>query len=540
MAKKRMTTGTTPKPPWHDHDRDYALLLKAVGDYFDRAPGQRYFTTDADNLYKVYLRHIDEKERQVHTCNACRRFLDQFGSLVTIEPNGKLRSPFWSGLAGKVPEFYRESVAAMNSAAEHADVTGVFVSNELVWGTPKTGAWTHFAVSSPAIHAKVGTTAGQAMAAHRHNFETVKRAMQDFTEPALQLALRVLKDGKLDRSDKFVGPVQWLLDLRHALDGAKKQPKFIRDRLIWRAIASAPEGYCHPRASVVGTLLADVETGYSFDVIKKRFNEKVAPLAYQRPQAAPAAGNIAAGEILVQNLGIERSLERQFATLEDVAVLANFWTPRAPDRPSTNMGVFAGLRPKNKPAMFDFAPGSRTMTWAKFALDVLPEAISIEAKVGASVEAFIALTTACHYDAPVIFKWGHHIAWYVYPGGSHAVQWHVEPGWNKVTAVVPLPPMLGPAPKPYIGNGVVLTLDKCVDKHDGGNALFPECLISELYPIRSTIEAFSKRAKLHGRDKATACGLDLRGGSGERFRPRDLRVTFANGMRAEYKIDRWD
>ncbi len=69
---------------------------------------------------------------------------------------------------------------------------------------------------------------------------------------------------------------------------------------MWRLIASAPDGFCHPRASMIGVLLDAIAVGMSFDAIKSHFNEKVYPLLYQRPQAPPSAGNIAIAEATIE------------------------------------------------------------------------------------------------------------------------------------------------------------------------------------------------------------------------------------------------
>ena len=68
------------------------------------------------------------------------------------------------------------------------------------------------------------------------------------------------------------------------------------------AVAAAPEGFCHPRSAVTASLLEDIAAGMPFDSVRDRFNVKVGPLAYQRPQAPPSEGNIKAAEALVEKI----------------------------------------------------------------------------------------------------------------------------------------------------------------------------------------------------------------------------------------------
>jgi hypothetical protein len=53
--------------------------------------------------------------------------------------------------------------------------------------------------------------------------------------------------------------------------------------------------------------------------------------------------------------------------------------------------------------------------------------------------------------------------------------------------------------------------------------------------VRSVIEAYSKKAKIAGREKASACGY----GFGKSTTGVKLRVKSASGT-ADYTIDRWD
>jgi hypothetical protein len=103
--------------------------------------------------------------------------------------------------------------------------------------------------------------------------------------------------------------------------------------------------------------------------------------------------------------------------------------------------------------------------------------------------------------------------------------------WAKVTAIS-LRPSLWNGSFAHQGTGALLVLEGCKDSATNqGNALFPETLKSELHGARATIEAFSKIAKIGGAEQASACGLEIVG--------THVRVTDGNGVRAEYKIDRW-
>lgn len=204
------------------------------------------FTTDAEGLWEAYLAAFPDDQRQFHVCNACKHFIDRFGGLAWISSIGLTGSAIWDEDAA--PDLYKPSIAAMERLVRRAKVTWVFLSPLDIWGTPETGVWRHFAVTPPsstrfkhAVH-----TAGQAMAEKREDFNNVSRALAEFTPPMVEQALTLLKSEALYRSEKVLGQAQWLRDLHVARADLRGLP---RDNVLWRAIADAPAGFCHPRAS---------------------------------------------------------------------------------------------------------------------------------------------------------------------------------------------------------------------------------------------------------------------------------------------------
>lgn len=532
MAKRATKkTATVAANPNHDHD--YSALLISARSSFNSVAGAHefLFRTDADELNNLYLVSLPS-ERQIHNCSCCRRFIETYGGLVAITENGEMIPAMWNPEG--VPEFYRPAFAALFNRVKRARITSIFHTKEKVWGSPETGAWSHLSVAPPLsmVYRERALTAGQAMAASKENLRTVAAFLNDTKAAALDEAIRLFETGSLARSDKFVAPVKWLRALHDRPKGK------LGENVLWRAIATAPEGYCHPRASVIGPLLDDIVAGLPFAEIKAKFDAKLGPLFYQRPQAAPSAGNIRSAEELVAKLGLAPSLERRFARLDE---LQTVWLPAAAKETSPSGGVFGHLKSKGEGTVGAIDIPAVTVTWDKFTRTVLPTAQRLEILVPAHGR-FIALTTAANADAPPILKWDHEdernpVAWYVYPRASPASQWRLAGGqWAKINAIAPLPPMWGSRPMPFLGEGAVLVIDGASDtRTDCGNALFPECLREEIHGARSTIEAYSRSATLGDREQASACGYDIRKSAADCV----LR-SFANGAWTSYRIDRWD
>lgn len=520
-------------------DAEYRAYLDRIQTRFDTAMSTAsvVFTTDAEGLFDTYLMNLPEAERKHCTCHACRVFIERFGGLVTIAEDGSTDSPIWH--EDDAPAMYQTAARELRKRARKGKVTGVFRAEDVVWGQPNTGPWVHFAVKPPAhmVHRHAILTAGQAMAEKREEYGIVSRALAEWDEKVIDAALALLETEALYRSDKVKGPVKWLRDLKTTRDAAKGDR---RNNIVWRAVALAPSGFCHPRSSMAGTLLDDIASGMAFDDASRRFAAKMHPLQYQRPQAAPTAANIAQGEKVIAALGAERSLLRRFARLDEVQAL---WKPAAVQEQAVPAGsVFGHLKPKSgvPDVVIDAPP--LTMTWDKFSRTVLPTAEAIELRMKPR-DNYCALVTAVHADAPPILQWDREdrrnpVSWYVWHGGSPPEQFSVPSNsWQPLSAIA-LKPSMWSGGHEHQGNGLVFIIKNARETKQAGAAIFPETLREELRAVRATIEAYSRSASIEGMETGDACGLML-SADGRSVWNAVVRVK-SGGRLTTYNIDRWD
>lgn len=537
----------------HTHDGDYDAFIQRINDRFKDIQGP-IFQTDATGLYANYLASFPEgAERQYHTCSCCEQFIDRFGGLATVADDGSLVPAVWN-VSDLVPDNYMPAVVALERLVRRANITMPFLSSETMYGTPvstvrATGhVWHHFAIQPAAERVYRGTAlknAYQAACEKREDVSTVVLALQEYSEATVTQALTLLKaDTLLPNAQAVVGQAQFLADLHAARGTVPAGASGARLNLTWRAVATAPAGFCHPRSSMIATLLDDIQAGKTFEQAKAAWSAKMHPLAYQRPQAAPTAGAIAAAERDFEKMGYAPSLKRRYARLEDI--LETLWEPKAQPKPASAAGgIFASVKAKGakaQPASMQ-AP-AQVMTWDKFQRTVLPTADMIEVFASTLNASYAALTTAVDPDAPPILQWDrverrNPVALYLWNGGSSSSQFGLEAGmFHKVNAITLRPSQWFGGGFEHQSVGAILIIDGAQDSRSGaGSALFPVTLKSELHGMRSVIEAYSRGNELEGRDEASACGL-LIGKEGTGTPPR-LRVTSA-GQTAEYKIDRWD
>lgn len=490
------------------------------------------FTTDNTDIWELYLSSFQEPDRQYHTCSACRFFIQTYGSLAVINDDGIMIPAMWD--FDDTEGYEKYAVQAMEYSFKHSKITGVFLSKDKVWGMPVTGIWRHFAIIQPSdlLYRGVVKTPGQAMAEKKEDFKNIIRALKEFKPEIVERCLSLLKIDTLYRGEKVIGPVQWLYNLITVISGKKGKQ---RTNLIWKAVAIAPAAFCHPRSSMAGTLLEDLASGMDFDTAARRFKEKMNPLQYQRPQAAPSSGNIERAEKIVERLGIKDSLRRRFARLDEIKTI---WKPSQREQEKKHGGIFSHLKAKDDRQMSELEIPSTVITWEKFSRNILPECESIKYLVRYR-DNFVALLTAAVDDSPPILQWDsaenrNPVSLYIYNNGSEARQWGLESGTLVDVTAISRRPNEWQSGFDHQHHGIIFILSGAVDSKESGLSIFPETLKSELHEIRSTIEAFSKAGQLEGRENASACGVMLIDINS------DFMCKTKSGIIANYRITRPD
>ncbi len=535
-----------------DHDHDYANFRDLQEKHFQEVTynGAPLFTTDAKFLFEQYLACLPPSVRQHYNCRCCKQFIERYGGLVTVNAAGATVSVMWPRNVTGVFGFSY----VLADIVERANITGLHVSEESVWGTPwnrpKSGpyvgrTWHHIHVQPSQkliTRPRYKETCEQIAAAKFEEFGMMTRALADFTHEHAAQAVSIAGYAGLDRDDKVIGPLGWFLRLTRDMRDTKNERATIAK--LWLAVASAPTGYCHIRTSVAGTILEDVKAGLPVEDIKRKFNKKVDANVYMRPTAAPTSGQIDAAEKAFREMGLESSLARRYARLDEVEAI---WKPYvAPSERNAPKGIFDAVRPKvAEPESIHIG----NMTWTKFRGTHLPLATSIEFLCPGHGNYFAMLTATDPNSKPVLW-WDRDtiedarnpVSYYVHNGGSFASGWNL-PGpqrYVKVDAITL-------DPSTWMGMGFHVNTPKHVFFVLNGAkpvtpvnslALFPEDLRKELHGYRKTIEAYSKAHVPTGKLEASACGYmtPIRA----EWPNINLRVTTIEGNTFTVRLDRWD
>jgi hypothetical protein len=399
MQDLKMASASDSKTPVVD--TDYEDYLKRIDARFHDLVYNRktqLFTTDAgaskNFFFDIYLNTFDDPvDRQYHNCNSCRHFIEQYGTLAVVDESGVTRSAIWSLL--DIPGPYTKFVVAIMSAVEKAKITGVFVTDQRYLGDPSMNlgdTWKHFHVRMPetARHDSKLQTPYQAMAEKKEDYKNMEEALCRYPSVVTSRALTLLEADALYRSEKVVAQAKFL-DALASLQANIHNPR-VRANMLWLAVGAAAPGFCHPRSSMIGTLLDDLADGMDFALVKRRFEAKMNPLLYQRPQAAPTTGNLVVAEKIVEKLGIARSLERRYARVDEMQAI---WRPSVLPKVPAPGGVFGHLYKQAAGEPLLMLGTNEHITFARFRDNILPRAERIEVYVSSSRgQNFVGVTSA--------------------------------------------------------------------------------------------------------------------------------------------------
>lgn len=499
----------------------------------------RIFKTDAGDVAGTFLASFPESDRQYHNCRCCLEFLRRYGDLAVLTDVMTLEPLLWAEDATKgVPSYYRRSVEWMRAAVERARIVEPFFIEPAEWGVKRSGGFDHFHVEIDHKYrwTRRDITAEQRTAQLKEDFRTLQHA-QNVTKPiTLDLAIDMLRAGRLERAEKLL-PMAEFLKAAQGLSGRGET----RVRQLWAMVVTAPAGFCSPRSSALGALLEDIVAGHTAGVIQQRHNSRVAPDKYQRAQAPASDGNIAQAEKLFERLGLQSALRRRTALSSE---LVRAWVPVPQKGHSSSLfgHLRSDARGKAERQLTSGAP--QRVTWSSFRKRQLEGGVqAMEVRVPARGQ-FTAMTTQADPGARPLMLWDSEecrnpFAWYTYVDGSMAHNWGLLPGsWATVDCVSLLPHMWqGEDRFAHLPAGALFVLSGAADRHNSFVGLFPELIRGDLHSVRSTIEAYSRSAKREQCPPGQqAAGLMITSaGTGEL----EVRVRTANGF-ASYIIDRWE
>lgn len=339
------------------------------------------------------------RERRVHECNTCNSFVNRLGAVVSVI-DGKLDT-IWNveGLS----EPYATVAAAMHALVSSHNISSIFLADETTAGkefnieenVAGDIKWEHFYADIDQAFITQNVAAERGLA--DSTISVFKRALDEFSLETLQ-SVEDLCDS-IYKGEEFKVTVSKFIQAKKAYELSNKT------LFHWVNYKNYPAKI---RNSAIGALIININEGMELEQAVKAYEAMVAPANYKRTTAVVTEGMKKQAMKTIDELGIEPSLARRHAALEDISVNNVLFANR--DSATLMKGTLASMLGTTTVSK---APTSAIeITIDKFLSDVLPHSTNVEALVeNKHTGNFVSLVAPINPDAPSILKWNNNFSW---------------------------------------------------------------------------------------------------------------------------------
>lgn len=369
---------------------------------------------DKEELWNLYLDSFPEgtneiyKERREYDCQCCKQFVRNIGNVVTIRGN-RLVS-VWDAYLEGVDDAFKVVCAALSEKVTKAGIVSVFRHTEDRFGNRTTRQitdsgiidWNHFYCSVPNkfVSANAASVAGRI----NSDVQVVERGLRELTLDSAEIVLELIDQNSLYRGEEFRESVQGFYDLKKEFEELDES---LRNVFVW---ANSGAHGARIRNTAIGTLLQDISEGKTLNAAVASFESKVAPTNYKRTSAPITASMVKKAVEKIEDLGLEVSLQRRFATIEDISVNNVLFADRSVSavmKDSLTNVLMQEVKESNK--SYDKV---EEIGIDDFINNVLPNVDSLEVLVkNKHTPNLVSLATAVQENSQNLFQWDNKFSW---------------------------------------------------------------------------------------------------------------------------------
>lgn len=412
----------------------------------------RLFTVnvDTEELYNLYLDSFPAgtneiyRERREYDCSCCRHFIRDVGNVVSIK-NGELHT-IW-GINPVSDDKYNVVAAALDAYVKQKAVLGVFLKKEKRIGTPenremlptgKINKYEHFFVDLPEIcifKEYYGHTLEGDLSQFRDIRNVFKRSLDEISKEAIDTVLELIAQNSLYKG------AEWKKQLTEFKNYQKEYGKLTdeqKELWIWEKSIAAGAVIGKIRNHSIGTLLVNISEGMDLDIAVRKYEQIVAPVNYKRPKAIFTKKMLEDAKKTITELGYMDSLQRRFATLDDITVNNILFSNKdAAKRITGAMDLFdemeqdVAIDPKRFSKVEEISAEN-------FIKNVLPVAKELEVYLeNKHIQNMVSLIAPEVADAKTMFKWNNGMSW-AYTGNitDSDIKENVKAAGGSVTGIV--------------------------------------------------------------------------------------------------------
>ena len=424
-----------------------AAFERHINEMMEKYPVLYKTDTPPDELWTTYLESIPASENQIfrvrreYDCSTCRHTIKTVGGLVGIKDQEietvwdfQTVDPDWNAV-----------VSALAALVRRHHVTDRFLSKYgnigCVWNEDTHDAirWTHFAVVLTSKFVYKGYSTIDTEIGRFCDVRNVfKRSLDEITLDAVDTVWELISQGSLYRGEQYKPALRTFRACLVAYSGLSPEKQ---ELYAWEHASTQNDtAVSKIRNTAIGTLLVNVSEGMDLDAAVRQYESIMAPENCKRSKPIFTSRMLEDAKKKITDLGYLASLQRRFATADDITVNNILFSNRdTAKRIQGGDDIFDSMKKDAKGASDPKKFSKVEEISAKdFIENVLPTATEVEAFVeGRHAPNFVSLIAPKVPDSKAMFKWGNNFGW-AYAGNlaDSSIKTNVKNAGGKVDGVL--------------------------------------------------------------------------------------------------------
>ena len=400
--------------------------------------------TDNDELWNIYLESFPPehnkvfKERREYDCSCCRSFIRSFGSVVAIKDNEI--TTVWDFYAKD--SYFQQVINAMSKYVKSKKIQDVFITNQIKFGTDvsrtlvqeKVVEWQHFRIELPTqFMTRTTKTLDTVKSELRAVKEVFKRSLEELSLESIETVLELIAQNSLYKGEEWK---QVLTTFKGLHVQYSSLPKNKKDIFCWDASSKVGAVIGKIKNHSIGVLLTDISENMDLDTAVKRYEKIVAPSNYKRPKAIFTQKMIDQAQKTLEGLGLLESLERRYATINDITVNNVLFANKDSVKAMKGGDIFSSLKKEATSNKLSFNK-LEEVSVETFIKEILPSVTDIEAYFeNKHVSNLVSLISPKNIGSKTMFKWNNNFSWAYNGNITDSMKENVKNAGGKVDGVL--------------------------------------------------------------------------------------------------------